>query len=477
MMASGASSGTNTAPRRSLRQKTSGTKRPLEDYKSSAKKRSINASSTMCGVVSLFDALNCLETSNDLSDLIDDWVDKITDRYNLCDLIRHHQKKVGSGGHEEACKGLVKQLLKQKNVRCAVDEEIDLPDFKKMHMAIYSNWHKPDVAIYLQKFKLLILIVEVHSCSKKYSFGNTIRKIILGLIDVLRYYTNYDPNLTILKGFVFPKLDVNKCVVEVTVKFSNLKFYYDLKQIAMDHVEESLNTVWGENIANIGNIKLSTIDRFEFYIKLSENEMGKFGGTVHKQVPSNEAIMFLCSDYYYKFPVTKDDYKTIKFYAMATKEKELQHFLKLEVMTGISGYRYPAIKYDHLSPKEAHRCLGDFVLKVYEALTELHANGFQHCDVRLENICFKEDYSVMFIDMDRSRDTDSLDSTSALPGSCMYCLKLLKQKIGVDFLQLGCIILWVLTGSNGDYHKQKLPADHSIVSNVFFLKLWQNGKL
>lgn len=43
-------------------------------------------------------------------------------------------------------------------------------------------------------------------------------------------------------------------------------------------------------------------------------------------------------------------------------------------------------------------------------------NGFHHCDVRLENICFKEDYSVMFIDMDRSRDTDSLDSTCALPG-------------------------------------------------------------
>lgn len=62
----------------------------------------------------------------------------------------------------------------------------------------------------------IYVIIEVHSCSKEHSFGNT---IILDLIDVLRYYTNYDPNLTILKGFVFPKLDVNKCVVEVTVKF------------------------------------------------------------------------------------------------------------------------------------------------------------------------------------------------------------------------------------------------------------------
>lgn len=56
-------------------------------------------------------------------------------------------------------------------------------------MSIYSNWYKPDVAIYCKN--LLILILEVHSCTKKELFGNTIRKLILGLVDLLRFHSNF----------------------------------------------------------------------------------------------------------------------------------------------------------------------------------------------------------------------------------------------------------------------------------------------
>lgn len=80
----------------------------------------------------------------------------------------------------------------------------------------------------------------MHSCSKSESFSNT---IILGLTDLIRYYSFFDTDVTTYTGFVFPKLDTNKCVVEVTVEFKDFRFYYTLSQVAKEDVSDRLKNV------------------------------------------------------------------------------------------------------------------------------------------------------------------------------------------------------------------------------------------
>ena len=60
------------------------------------------------------------------------------------------------------------------------------------------------------------------------------------------------------------------------------------------------------------------------------------------------------------------------------------------------------------------------------------------------------------------------------PNSCMYNLQFLREG-QMDWLQFGCLILWVVTGN--DYHMQTiLGLEHPITSNEFFLKLWKEAK-
>lgn len=114
-----------------------------------------------------------------------------------------------------------------------------------MHMAVYSNERKPDVAVYTN---ILILIVEVHSCTKGVSFPSTIRKLILGVPFILFH------NCDSLKGLVAPKFGTKKCALEVTVRFSNCKFQY----IEIIEKDEFAVGVFAENKEKLHKITLTT---------------------------------------------------------------------------------------------------------------------------------------------------------------------------------------------------------------------------
>lgn len=200
---------------------------------SSAKKRSVNASSTVSDVVPLFNMLSILKATGKI--IIDSWASDINvEKYDLQALCVRYDVELG-GSQEQSCTKLVKRLLKKGTI--VTDGEVSLANFKKMHIAVYSAWHKPDVAIYVKG--LLILILEVHSCGEKSaSFAYTIRKTILGLVDLLRYYSTFNQTVTSCKGLVVPKIGTAKCAVEVTVEFRNFGFYYTLQEIPMDTFSE-----------------------------------------------------------------------------------------------------------------------------------------------------------------------------------------------------------------------------------------------
>ena len=104
-------------------------------------------------------------------------------------------------------------LSSKQNISIKVDCEV--PCFDDIPQSVYkSNEQLPDVAVYCNS--VLVLIIEVESGSEKKS---TIKKLILGLMDYLRWARSRNSFITKVRGFVFPKIDNNMAVVQVTVTF------------------------------------------------------------------------------------------------------------------------------------------------------------------------------------------------------------------------------------------------------------------
>lgn len=82
-------------------------------------------------------------------------------------------------------------------------------------------------------------MVEVHSCSSTLSFKNTVRKVILELIDLLRFYSYFTNSFKSCKRIVTPKFKSQKFAVEVMVEFKDFQFHYSVQQTS-NRVEERL---------------------------------------------------------------------------------------------------------------------------------------------------------------------------------------------------------------------------------------------
>ena len=111
---------------------------------------------------------------------------------------------------------------------------------------MYSNQQVPDTIVY-DKDGNILLIIEVHSCLKGKSFHNSVKKTILGTIDLIRYYKGIDPNITKATGYTFPKFTPKYCVVQVVVDFSNFNFRYNLTCIPLADVKTKLLSALNAN--------------------------------------------------------------------------------------------------------------------------------------------------------------------------------------------------------------------------------------
>ncbi len=129
--------------------------------------------------------------------------------------------------------------------------------------------------------------------------------------------------------------------------------------------------------------------------------------------------MFKADDYFYKIPINKRDLQSLKWYTKIFRYHGDTSFVDLtEIMVLHYPFlvKYHAVRYDSLSRTEAKRCLGHLVLNLHQALSRLHDKlEVYHNNIRLEYICFQDDYSLMLIDMDRS-----VDARGRFDISCIY---------------------------------------------------------
>ena len=115
-------------------------------------------------------------------------------------------------------------------------------------------------------------------------------------------------------------------------------------------------------------------------------------------------------------------------------------------------------------------------MSVVIALKELHEQGYTHCDIRLDNICFKENRAVL-IDLDMGGRISRPYIASSLTKSIMYP-RHIRDREKLDWRQLGIMIVHIEEPRNlASYHKTEPNFNkESRYNNAFIKKLYYEGK-
>ena len=139
-----------------------------------------------------------------------------------------------------------------------------------------------------------------------------------------------------------------------------------------------------------------------------------------------------------------------------------------------------------LTEVEAKECLCNFSHLLISALQAVHEVGIEHCDIRLENICFHPtDNRIVFIDHDRAVNRRNILEQNGFrrgaflmyANSCMFSNLRVPS---VDFVQLGYMVLWITHfnetvnnfqfSGNSNYHNMHLFARLGLDNEPEFVK-------
>ena len=92
---------------------------------------------------------------------------------------------------------------------------------------VASSHERPDVIVYDERHKKLLLVIEVQSSPMVFSE----RKAVVGAANALRFLRNSDNTFDEFNAFVFPKKGERQSVMKVTVTWKNFYFRYFLKRL------------------------------------------------------------------------------------------------------------------------------------------------------------------------------------------------------------------------------------------------------
>ena len=365
---------------------------------------------------------------------------------------------------EERLAGFCVECCSSTPAEVKIDTEVPL--LRDLPPLCCTTAQRPDVAVY--QGKNLCVTVELHSSP----FTATLRKTIVGAIDVIRLCRNADSSFSTFTAFTFPKCHIKKTVVAVTVTFKSLKFIYSLRSVAMENVKNELQRVLNTNCAAMP----CEVDG-RYLVKLSPKDLILFPHG-SRQLPSWHALLVEC----------EREKRCYKLCSQLAVEAHLWQFMQFsqpmkycvqytgDLRSGIRMVTYNRITYDPLSRAEATLCLSDLLPKIKIAMDELHSQHFAHNDVRLPNICFSDAYDPVFIDLDMS-----LHSAAAVRdlASCMY-IKPPKANVWnaeiSDLVQLGWLAAYICDSSISDYHAMSFEKlSWECQSDSFLFDLLQKG--
>ena len=269
----------------------------------------------------------------------------------------------------------------------------EVRQFKDLKPVFSSVSIFPDVAMYTDKQEVPLLLFEVHSSP----YHQTLKKMVLGLMEHLRWLRNCDLSIVKWSGFCFPKSTELTCVSRVDIfwDFHNFRFVVDIFPLELNAVEYDVGRTIHEHLRMVEKDTFKVPSRPLIGIPLGEEDLGVFGDGAY-QLHSNNCIIVVHKDEVYKYIVDKDEDKTMNWlerHHTILGNEQSQYQLPIDVKNfGLKSFLIFPMLIFPMKVIEARQCLPEFIESVVKAIQSMHQQPLQraHLDIRLENICFRQ---------------------------------------------------------------------------------------
>ena len=325
-----------------------------------------------------------------------------------------------------------------------------------------SNDIRPDVGIFQGENEKLVCIFEEDS-TKNDDFARSITKSC--------HYSRALCRLKSICGegqegvcFVFPSAlndsvrDVQMAVIQVSCRWDYMccRFSYTGQAIELGNLSSHILSVIMQQQSVVVDVYGDTKFLYKFRDDLSLQYLGY---RYNHQYPSARSTVLNVSDtsgnqFVLKF-VDSKTFIVLQRLLQEIKHPSILHYLRdfsfvMKYNSYLSALLYEMLE-PPLSATDAKKCLKDYIESLHTTLEAVHSFGFEHCDLRLENVCFRFDtdsnsYKIVLIDIDFAVFTGCnsdwkapLLSLSDL--SCLY--RGIEDVKSVDYHQLGYLIVWV----------------------------------
>ncbi len=333
---------------------------------------------------------------------------------------------------------------------------------------------KPDVVLFkiVDGLRHPVVLIEVESSGDVLS---TVNKLANGIMCQIIYLRNTGQTISTLKGFFIP---VNAGNAEkVTVKFDENQLRFNCKRIPVTRAEiiPAIVQAWN-NQKSCFPLQPSLGLTFPISSELIRENFSdsafqvKSGLSVVIHDPSNRC--------YYKYSLLNNEIQS----HLQIAEKARLSVYPTDHIKFLSKwfYKYPQMiqPFRKEDISTSVHFLIELVHGTVKALLDLHRTGYAHNNVRIKNICFREDtHEVVLIDFERSIEV-GLDPIE-YGISAMYSITENEDKmqnwtpIKIDFRQLAIMIIYLQSDDHIDYHAIVVEQ----TAHVFLRKLFFQGML
>lgn len=320
------------------------------------------------------------------------------------------------------------------------------------------------VDVLIKYGSLVSVQFEVESDSDR---NATVIKLGYGLIDQHRYLMNRGVVFNNIIGFYIP-VQPDQHVEKVTCTWSDDSLCYKIDALKLPR-EEVLSNI--KTVNNSQSVYQLQQQSRSLKLPLNLSFISSKWGSDAYQAKSGASVVIVC-------PTDRAVYKNSLSRREASRLQELlddspnltANLTCCAIPTARSGsyIKFPAYT-QPMSREDAEKFIFPLVTDVIAALTELHEFGLAHLDVRLDNICFREDGSVIMIDLDRStKVTEAANLLCVFGSSTMYPFKTNWTADNVDWRQLAIMILYILDRPAQPYHEITAgPSCHGFIHTMF----------
>ncbi len=257
--------------------------------------------------------------------------------------------------------------------------------------------------------------------------------------------------------FCFPKCKVPQCIIEINVEWKHFHIFTKLKRFPK--LEDGLGRLKEVIKAQKERHPQIRAPFNKAVMTLSDDDL-KIFGTGFMQIDSPSHI------------IVTDKKNVVKLLYDSGEMRSIEAIIKLdlglnECPLGVPSffapfaYSYKYFPHAPLKWREAKSCLRGLVVGVNTVLTTLHSQNVCHNDLKLDNICFDEQFTPCLIDFDRSSSERVAPRFYNYVGSsCMYDVfnPVVKDKArdaDADYMQLGWMVAWLFVDEPLDYHRRE----------------------